>query len=143
MKITWKDISNVDELKKMGSVGTVKSAMSSDFKLDVKARGWDDLLIRIITFNKSFSNTPLKTYNQYFKSKAHELAFYLMEIDGEIQMEKLGINQYQFNNIDAAKKWRGHLLNIVHPDHFDDDLSNGATNAVYEIYKRMKKHGRK
>jgi len=86
----------------------------------------------IIKENKSITNDT-----NYFKSKEDEYIFYLVELDGELQQEKLKIDLSLYKNREKAKKWRNNIISVIHPDTSNHPNVNDATAKLNAIYKRM------
>jgi hypothetical protein len=80
--------------------------------------------------------------NNYFKSKEDEYIFYLVELDGELQQEKLKISLMHYKDRDKAKEWRDKLITMIHPDKSNHSNATKATEKINEIYKRMIKNAK-
>ena len=80
--------------------------------------------------------------SNYFKSKEDEYIFYLVELDGELQQEKLKIDLSLYKDKEKAKKWRNSIITVIHPDASSHPNVNDATAKLNEIYKRMTKNAK-
>lgn len=92
-----------------------------------------------------FSQTVLSEGNckdnesDFFQSKEAEFIYYLTNLDGEIQREKLGIKPMLYNKKDYAKKWRNDILKEIHPDKSKHKEASKAIEVLNEIYAKMVK----
>lgn len=75
--------------------------------------------------------------DEYFKSKEAELIFYLVELDGELRMKKLGITRQHTRNLATAKKWRNDIAQLIHPDVSNHPKAAQAFSVLTEMYEQM------
>lgn len=80
--------------------------------------------------------------NSYFQSKEDEYIFYLVELDGELQQEKLKINLSLYKNKAQAKKWRDEIIKVLRPDTSQHPHVNKASSILHELYSEMKQNGK-
>jgi len=80
--------------------------------------------------------------SNYFKSKEDEYIFYLIELDGELQQDKLNIDLSLYKDKEKAKAWRNGIITVIHPDTSEHPNINNATAKLNEIYKRMTKNAK-
>ena len=84
-----------------------------------------------------------KTYdNIYFKSKANEYIYYLVELYGEVQKEKLNIKLVHYKSKEKAKKWRDNIIDIIHPNKSTHPDATKAYSVLDEIYREMLKNAK-
>ena len=101
-------------------------------------------VIKDISIIKELSKTEEQTkYNEpYFKSKEDEYIFYLVELNGEIQQEKLNIKRILYRNKEKAKKWRNDIIKIIDPDRINHPKATQSAKVLNEIYKEMIKNAK-
>ena len=127
--INWRNVNSVKELKTLGSFKEVKECIRLDTKQKITARGWDDLFKKIKEIT-----TPSE---QYFISPSIEYIFYLVELDGEIRMNKLNITSKLFKDKKEAKSWRDKISKLIHPDVCTHAKSSEAMMKLNELYQQM------
>ncbi len=73
--------------------------------------------------------------SSYFISEVEELIFYLVELDGRQQLEKLKVNRMHYNFKSHAVKWRDSIYNTI----FDSRHPNTtkALERLEELYQSM------
>lgn len=160
----WINVSSIEELKKLGKFREVSNGIKEDMAgtgIKVTGRGWNDLWKSIQNFKDLLSKfcheskvevqemgakqggnqqRRLKINSQdtiYFSSQAAEYIFYLVELDGEIRMEKLGITSSCFTNKRSAKNWREKISKVIHPDICHHLHANDAMSKLNELYAHM------
>ena len=74
---------------------------------------------------------------QYFISPSIEYIFYLVELDGEIRMNKLNITSKLFKDKKEAKSWRDKISKLIHPDVCPHAKSSEAMMKLNELYQQM------
>jgi hypothetical protein len=102
----------------------------------------NNLKITIKDFSISNESKVILSDSNYFKTKEDEYIFYLVELDGEMQQEKLKISRMHYADKEKAKKWRDELITMVHPDKSNHSNATKATKKINEIYKRMIKNAK-
>ena len=80
--------------------------------------------------------------SSYFQSLEDEYIFYLIELDGEIQQEKLKIDRTFYKDKTKAKNWRNSIIEVIHPDKSQHPNATKATEILNEIYTRMIKNAK-
>ena len=75
--------------------------------------------------------------SHYFKSKEDEYIFYLLELEGSLQQEKLEIDIAHYKDKAKAKEWRNNLLALIHPDRSKHPQIENATAKLNDLYTRM------
>ena len=151
----WMNVSSVEELKKMGKFREVSSLIKNDVKdtgIKISGRGWNDLWKSIEQFKDCIDKFCPKQKHEaeqieiveqtteatiYFNSKASEYIFYLIELDGDIRMKKLGITNVHFKNKRLAKKWREQISKAIHPDVCQHPYATQAMSKLNELYNQM------
>lgn len=73
----------------------------------------------------------------YFSSEACEYLFYLLELDGEVRMTKLGITRTLFMKKEAAKKWYRQIAKLIHPDHCTHPNATRGMDVLNDLYTQM------
>ncbi len=87
--INWRNVNSVKELKTLGSFKEVKECIRLDTKQKITARGWDDL------FKNNRNHHTIRAILYLSVNRIH---FYLVELDGEIRMNKLNITSKLFKD---------------------------------------------
>ena len=104
-----------------------------------------ETVLNNLKFIQDFSiinSKSIANESNYFKSKADEYIFYLVELDGELQQEKLNIDLALYKDKAKAKEWRNKIITLIHPDTNNHPHVNDATAKLNEIYKRMTKNAK-
>ena len=160
----WIKVSSIEELKKLGKFREVSNGIKEDVAgtgIKVTGRGWNDLWKSIQNFKDLLSKfcpeskvevqendvkygieqqCGLKVNSQdaiYFSSQAAEYIFYLVELDGEVRMDKLGITSSCFSNKRSAKTWREKISKVIHPDICHHLYASDAMSKLNELYAHM------
>jgi len=102
----------------------------------------NNLKITIKDFSISNESKVILSDSNYFKTKEDEYIFYLVELDGEMQQEKLKISRMHYADKEKAKKWRDEIITMIHPDINSHLNATKATEKINEIYKRMIKNAK-
>lgn len=155
------NVSSTEELKKLGKFKEVREKIKQDIDADkmikISGRSWNDLYQSIQKFKGIISklqgqesllvNHPKETIpsdNQqilnakgYFTRQDCEYIFYLVELDGKLRMDKLGITPTLFSSQKAAKKWRDKISKAIHPDHCSHEKANEAMAQLNALYHQM------
>lgn len=140
----WIEVGSVDELKALGSFKDVKEEIKKDVGESVKltGRSWNDVYNNIVSFRNLINSiNQVRKSNQekdeYFTSKSNEYIFYLIELDGELRMKKLGITKTHFTNKKRAKTWRDKISKEIHPDINNHPKAHLAMSKLNEMYASM------
>ena len=118
------NVSSTEELKKLGKFKEVREKIKQDIDADkmikISGRGWKELYQSIQKFKGTISklqgegssvvNNQTKIIipdekHIYFATQDCEYIFYLVELDGKLRMDKLGLTPTLFANKKAAKQW--------------------------------------
>jgi hypothetical protein len=78
-----------------------------------------------------------KYNNVFFISHEAELIYYLTQLDGKVQMEKLKIEKKHYGDKSYAQKWRNKILQEIHPDKCKHNQASLAVEILNNIYKKM------
>ncbi|HCE2406268.1 TPA: hypothetical protein NG317_004551 [Vibrio parahaemolyticus] len=97
----------------------------------------EDLIV-ILSVLSQF--TPQEGTDDFFKSEKHKLAFMLLNKDGTIFDDELGIKKKHYIDKNAAKEWKKKYSLLFHPDknkiegsiNYDDVM-----HKINKIYSRM------
>lgn len=142
------EVKSLEELKTLGKhkelVAQFKKAIGDDKKFSTKS--WQNLYDSISNYNDLLHGkecTEIKQAKyQYFVSKEAEIIFYLVELSGEVRLNKLGLTKSHYSNKNKATKWRNTILKIIHPDKCLHLRSSEATKTLNSIYKEMIGNGK-
>ena len=137
------DVKSLEALKTLGKhkelVAQFKETIGEDKKVNTKS--WLNLyesICNYVELLKSKREAAEKQYKDlYFVSKEAEIIFYLVELNGEIRLKKLGITKRYYNNKTKATNWRNDVLKIIHPDKCSHEKASEATSKLNSIYKEM------
>ncbi len=144
--MNWLYVESLEELKSLGKFREVCKKIKEDVGENIKVTGrsWADLYKNIVSLREiiekiSKDNKPHEKENkeEYFISKVDEYIFYLLELEGELRMQKLGINKSHFTNKKKAKQWRDKISKEIHPDKSDHEKSEEAMAKLNSIYEAM------
>ncbi len=132
----WLQVKTLEELKILGNFKTVRAEIQGVLgkSLKLKVNSWKRLLEAINTLQRFAGKV---TGEIYFKSEAARIIYTLLELDGDIRLEKLKAYKSHYLDKDKAKKWRDNLMKIIHPDNCDHPNANIAANKLTELYKEM------
>ncbi len=73
----------------------------------------------------------------YFKDRASELIFYLLNGQGPDRTFTLHITKDLYRNPDRAAEWRDEILNVIDPDVCHNPMAEKAVEMVNRTYDRM------
>ncbi|WP_052380030.1 MULTISPECIES: DnaJ domain-containing protein [unclassified Pseudoalteromonas] len=74
----------------------------------------------------------------YFKSDRDRILFLLLEVDGKLRNQQLGITSEMYENPEVAKKWYKSLSNKVHPDkNPNEPKSAEAFDRLKDLYNKI------
>lgn len=155
--LDWFNVESVEDLKNLGKFNEVRSKIKCDggATIHVSGRGWNDLFSAIKELKETVQKLKLNTIgekrveeelqashvkistNVYFKTRADEYIFYLIELDGEQQMNKLEITPAHFSSKRKAKAWRNEISKIIHPDVCQHVYASQAMAQLNDIYEQM------
>lgn len=148
MTIDFLKVESVEELKKYGSLSQVREKFrtlvgNEDFEL--KTNTWDDMLESILKVQHLLKNLEILQQNKddneelYFKGKAEKYLFYLLELEGEERLKKLGVNKMHYANKERANKWKNNIAKIIHPDNCHHVKAEEAMKVLDKLYEEMVK----
>lgn len=143
--MSWIHVDSVEELKSFGKFNEVKAMIKQDVGVNIKitGRGWKELFTSIQNFKALVESLELVSVKEvaddshYFASVGTEYIYYLVELDGELRTQKLGISKAQFTNKKKAKEWRDQIVKQIHPDVNHHPNATQAMNILNEIYATM------
>ena len=144
--MNWLYVESLEELKSLGKFRDVCKKIKEDVGENIKVTGrsWADLYKNIVSFreiiekiSKDNKHHEKENTEEYFISKIDEYIFYLLELEGELRMKKLGINKSHFTNKKKAKQWRDKISKEIHPDKSDHEKSEEAMAKLNSIYEAM------
>lgn len=149
----WMAVESVDELKCLGSFKNVYQQIKNEVGelVNIRARGWKSLYEKIVIlqelnnqFNQVMNKKKVEINSEkthliegYFASEEQEYMYYLIELDGEQRMEKLGISSNHFINKKRAKEWRDSMSKKIHPDVSQHIKAAEAMSQINMIYNEM------
>lgn len=137
---SWKEVSSVEALKKIGTFKEIKAQVSQVcLPLKVKAKGWDELYEFIQNHSLySTGDKQVKVYESlYFKDEVSELIFYLLELEGDARLKKLGVNNRYYKDKEQASTWKNQLMKKIHPDQSTHVKAEEATKELNRLYGSM------
>ncbi|QUM78071.1 hypothetical protein HWV00_18660 [Moritella sp. 24] len=89
-----------------------------------------------------FLNISSGKDNQYFISKKIETIFYLVELSGDVQQDKLGIKPIYYKSKNKAKNWRNRIGHLIGSSSDNHEKATDARTKLNELYEDMAKNGR-
>ena len=139
----WLYVESIEQLKSLGKFRDLQNEIREDVgsRVKVTARSWEELYSNILSFREVIEKeNKIKRKSEskeYFISKIDEYIFYLLELEGELRMQKLGINKSHFTNKKKAKQWRDKISKEIHPDKSDHKKAEEAMAKLNSIYEAM------
>lgn len=135
----WLQVKSVEELKQLGKFNDVRASMKGfgGKWVHLSGRSWNELFASIEGFKEIIQSVNDVDTSNYFTCKSNEYIFYLLELDGEIRMNKLGITPAHFSNHAKAKLWRDQLSKLIHPDICHHPEAGEAMATLNELYRQM------
>lgn len=139
----WLKSKSIDELKKYGNLAELKKKIQLILGNNIKisSNSWENFFDGIQNMKnvaKLFNEqTEVKEKNAFFKGESEEVIFYLVELDGKIRLDKLGVNMMHYSKKEFASKWRNNIAKKIHPDICNHPKAGEAMNELNDIYKEM------
>ncbi|WP_444684527.1 hypothetical protein [Alkalicoccus luteus] len=159
------NVNSIEELKKYGKFKEIKKKLNYKLgnSIKIRARGWTELFEVINDLNcliKTLDNnvedetahilptgqkgqSQIKKEVNYFKTEVDELIFYLLELDGDSRLDKLGVTSFHYRNRKYANNWRKDLARKLHPDVCKHPKAEEAYKELSKIYEGMGNYERK
>ncbi|WP_338952972.1 hypothetical protein [Fusobacterium nucleatum] len=75
--------------------------------------------------------------NLYFKNETSKYIFVLVELEGKIQLDFLGIDPSHYSNKEKAKNWYNKIKNIIEKS--EHSKVDEAMASLEKLYKGMAK----
>ena len=123
------DISMIDSFEKLkNSFSNLKEAKDKISKIlnrKIVANSWQVLYDKYVT------------EDLYFKDKISKYIFYLVELEGKLQLDFLGITYNYYSNKEIAEKWHKEMVKLIHPDRCKHPKATEAMQALEKLYKGM------
>ena len=125
------NISSVEDLKKEFKI--FKEAKENVAKIlnkkKVTARSWKILYEKYIL--------PKVQEDMYFKDEISKYIFYLVELNGKLQMDFLDVSYDLYIDEKKANKWYKQIVKKIHPDICRDPKGAEAMQSLENLYKGM------
>ncbi|WP_295727225.1 methyltransferase [uncultured Leptotrichia sp.] len=125
------NISSVEDLKKEFKI--FKEAKENVAKIlnkkKVTARSWKILYEKYIL--------PKVQEDMYFKDEISKYIFYLVELNGKLQMDFLEVSYDLYTNEKKANKWYKQIVKKIHPDICRHPKAEEAMQSLENLYKGM------
>lgn len=148
MAVDFLKVESIEELKKCGSLPLIREEFrtlvgNEDFAL--KTDTWDSMLesiMKVQNLLKNFEALQQKKEESkelYFKGEAEKYLFYLLELQGEERLNKLGVNKMHYVNKERANKWKNNIAKIIHPDNCHHEKAEEAMEVLNKLYEEMVK----
>lgn len=140
---SWHDITSLEELKGLGTFKEVRDQIFKEAgQIKLSRQSWDALW-RAIQDKKTIKESiPCNQESIYFKDKACEIIFYLLELEGEIRLKKLSVNNRHYKDKDWANNWKKEIIKLIHPDQSTHPMAETATKELNKLYEGMIKFGK-
>ena len=143
----WINVNSVKELKELGRFKDVTREIKEDLgeTFKIKGRSWNTVYDNIVEFRETIKNINEEIISKetddytdiYFSSLANEYIYYLVELDGDARMKKLGIVKTHFTNKKKAKAWRDKISKVIHPDISKHPSATDAMTQLNSMYSTM------
>ena len=75
--------------------------------------------------------------NLYFKDEVSKYIFFLVELEGKVQLDFLGIDPGHYSNKEKAKNWYNKIKNIIEKS--EHSKVDEAIASLEKLYKGMAK----
>ncbi len=75
--------------------------------------------------------------NLYFKNETSKYIFVLVELEGKIQLDFLGVDLSHYSNKEKAKNWYNKIKNIIEKS--EHSKVDEAMASLEKLYKGMAK----
>lgn len=149
MKVNWMAIQSVSDLKALGTLKEVKEILSHSIGSQdlITGTSFDQLFQKLVALQRVVQANPTNQYetlvpvnsgeDRYFQSTTSELLFYLLELDGESRMSKLGITAQLFMKKAEAKKWYRTLAKQIHPDTCHHVKATQGMEVLNDLYAQL------
>ena len=125
-----KMINSIEDLQSIfGKFKIAKLEISKILDKKIIARSWKDIYEKYIY--------PKKQEDLYFKDKISKYIFYLVELNGKLQLDFLGISFEHYKNKKVADKWHKEIAKIIHPDRCKHPKATEAMKVLENLYKGM------
>ena len=128
-KVEITDINMINSIEKLKNSFTnlkeAKEKISKILNRKVTAGSWEVLYDKYVT------------EDLYFKDKISKYIFYLVEIEGKVQLDFLGITYEYYSNKKVAEKWHKEMVKLIHPDRCNHPKATEAMQALEKLYKGM------
>ena len=72
-----------------------------------------------------------------FKSKGSEYIFYLTELEGKEQKDKLNVRRRLYSNRKLAKEWKNTIEKEITLEEVDSKIAQKAISNLNKLYKSM------
>lgn len=149
--MNWLNINSIEELQSLGKFRDVSNKVKNDVGSmgKINRKGWQTLYDSIIIFRESVNKFTKELEensvnpDEYFVSKANEYIFYLLELEGDLRANKLGVTKRHFTNKRIAKQWKNSILKEIRPKVCKNSRANEAVAVLNSIYEEMAGAGRK
>ena len=126
----FESINSGEDLKVIfGKFVIAKEELSKILEKKIVSRSWEKIYEKYII--------PKKNEDIYFKDKVSKYIFYLVELNGKLQLDFLGISFEHYKNKKIADKWHKDIIKIVHPDICNHPKATEATKALENLYEGM------
>jgi len=100
-------------------------------------------LAAITNIRELFINNQSNQENgPYFRSEAAKLIYYLVELSGETQQQKLGIDKSLYRRKEKAKEWRNKISMLIVSDKCSHLFATQANKQLNYLYARMIKYAK-
>ena len=130
-----KNITSVEELKKLGSLEEIIATIEEIIKpIQIKVASYEQLLDYIKVLQCKWMDFQ---DDEFFKSQESKYLFCLTEVDGKRRNEVLGLTDDVNDDKDKAKKWYRNIVKIIRPDIKHDDKTKKAFNELNKLYKTI------
>jgi len=102
MALDFLKVESVEELKEYGGLQQVREefkVLVGDEDFTLKTNTWDNMFKSVLLVQQLLQNFDMLQQNRkeneelYFKGEAEKYLFYLLELQGEERLKKLGINK--------------------------------------------------
>lgn len=126
-------VTNIDELKKLGSIDEIKKIIENDiYPLKVSDSSYSELFDCISLLRDKW----LDCHDiPYFVNERSKYLFCLTQVDGQKRNEYIGLNDELYDDKSKAKKWYRHIVKTLQPDINLDEITRNAFKELEDLYR--------
>ncbi len=146
MDLNFLKADSIEELKSYGSLKEVRNEFEQllgceDIKF--KMNTWENMyksirvIQKLLNINGGIKYSSDKEDDLYFKGTAEKYIYYLLELQGDERLKKLGVNKMHYVDKEIAAKWKKNIAKVIHPDNCHHIKAKEAMETLNKLYGEM------